>query len=95
MLERSCYNRSMVKKPKRPRDTNQLAKLILDLATGDAEEENLQNEGKDPAAVALGRKGGKKGGRARAEKLTAEQRSEIARNAAKARWKKRSSNNQS
>lgn len=86
MLERSCYNRGMPKKPKRPRDTNQLAKLIVDLATGDAEEEKPQDDGKDPAAVALGRKGGKKGGKARAEKLTPEQRSEIARKAAKARW---------
>jgi hypothetical protein len=44
-------------------------------------------EGKNPAAVALGRLGGLKGGRARADKLTAEQRSEIARKAARARWK--------
>jgi hypothetical protein len=43
--------------------------------------------GKDPAAVALGRKGGLKGGKARAAKLTAEQRSEIAKRAASARWK--------
>lgn len=77
----------MSAKPKRPRDTNQLAKAIVDLTTGDAEEEN-PNEGKDPAAVALGRKGGLKGGKARAKKLTAEERSEIARIAADARWKK-------
>jgi len=74
-------------KPKRPRDTNQLAKSIVDLTTGEAEEEN-PDEGKDPAAVALGRKGGLKGGKARATKLTPEQRSEIARLAAEARWKK-------
>lgn len=43
---------------------------------------------KNPAAVALGRLGGKKGGKARAEKLSAERRSEIAREAAKARWNK-------
>ena len=72
-------------KPKRPRDTNQLAKSIVDLTTGDAKEAN-RDEGKDPAAVALGRKGGLKGGKARAEKLTPEQRSEIAKKAAKARW---------
>jgi hypothetical protein len=41
---------------------------------------------KNPAAVALGRLGGIKGGKARAEKLTAEERSEIARRAASARW---------
>lgn len=45
--------------------------------------------GKDPAAVALGRKGGLKGGKARAEKLTPEQRSEIAKRAASARWRTR------
>jgi len=81
------YNQGMTKKPKRPRDTNQLAKMIVDLTTGDVKEEK-KDDGKDPAAVALGRKGGKKGGKARAEKLTAEERSAIARKAAKARWSK-------
>lgn len=47
------------------------------------------SEGKNPAAVELGRLGGLKGGKARAEKLTKEQRSEIARKAAKARWDKK------
>jgi hypothetical protein len=46
-------------------------------------------EEKNPAAVALGKLGGRKGGKARAEKLTPEQRSEIAREAAKARWAKK------
>ena len=73
-------------KPKRPRDPNQLAKLIADIATGEVTETQT-DDGKDPAAVALGRKGGLKGGEARAKKLTAEQRSEIAKKAAKARWK--------
>ena len=77
----------MTKNPKRPRDANQLAKSIVDLATGEIEEANLEIA-KDSAAVALGRKGGLKGGKARAEKLTPEQRSEIARLAAAARWKK-------
>jgi hypothetical protein len=48
-------------------------------------------DGKNPAAVALGRLGGKKGGDARAKKLTAEQRREIAKKAAEARWKKKRS----
>ena len=74
--------------PKRPRDTNQLAKAIVDLSTGEAEEPNPE-EGKDPAAVALGRKGGLKGGKARAAKMTKKQRSEAARNAALARWSKK------
>ncbi len=72
---------------KRPRDVSQRAKLIVDIATGEAEDEN-PDEGTNPHAVALGRLGGKKGGKARAMKLTPEQRSEIARVAAAARWKK-------
>ena len=71
--------------PKRPRDPNQLAKLITGLATGEIEEQTPEST-KDPAAVALGRKGGLKGGRARADKLTPEQRKEIAQKAAAKRW---------
>ena len=67
---------------------NQLAKLIADIATGQVAEEAKPADGKDPAAVALGRKGGLKGGSARAKKLTAEERSEIAKKAAKTRWAK-------
>ena len=48
-----------------------------------------ESSGKNPAAVALGRLGGKKGGLARAKKLTAEQRREIAKKAAQARWAKK------
>jgi hypothetical protein len=73
-------------KLKRPRDPLQLAKLIGDIATGQIEEKT--DDGKNAAAVSLGRKGGLKGGKARAIKLTPKQRSEIARVAAKARWKK-------
>jgi hypothetical protein len=72
---------------KRPRDPNQLGKLIVDIATGDVED-TAPDDGKDPAAVELGRKGGLKGGRARAAKMTPEQRSEAARRAARARWSK-------
>lgn len=68
---------------KRPADFNKRAKSIVDLATGAAPDPDA---GKDPAAVALGRKGGLKGGKARAAKLTKKQRSESARKAAKARW---------
>jgi len=76
-------------KKKRPRDVNQLAKVIVDEPTGDAAVEDTPScDGKNPAAVALGRLGGKKGGKARAATLTKEQRSEIARKAARARWKK-------
>ena len=67
-----------------PRDVNQRAKATLDLFLGErqAEPERV----KDPAAVELGRRGGLKGGLARAKKLSPEQRSEIAKKAARARW---------
>ena len=74
---------------KRPRDPLQLAKLIGDIATGQVEdrEPTPEEQGKDPAAVALGRKGGLKGGKARAAKLSDSQRVQAARKAAKARWR--------
>lgn len=65
---------------KRPTDPNRLAKQIID--------EAAENVEKNPAAVALGRLGGLKGGKARADKLSAEKRAEIARKAAEARWKR-------
>jgi hypothetical protein len=70
---------------KRPRDPHQLGKLIVDIATGDTDDAP-EGDGKDPAAVALGRKGGLKGGKARAAKMTAEERTESARRAARVRW---------
>jgi hypothetical protein len=66
-----------------PADLNRLAAAIVDQATGNAPDPDA---GKNPAAVALGRLGGAKGGAARAAKLTPEQRSEIAKKAAAARW---------
>lgn len=69
------------KRAKRPRDTNQLAKFVVDVATGEAENDFDKNPNQ--------RKGGKLGGRIRAQKLSPEQRSEIARAAALTRWKKR------
>ncbi len=76
------------KKKKRPRDMNQLAKEIVDIATGRSDDE-ISDDKKDPQKR-RGRAGGKKGGRARAMRLTAEERSEVARVAARARWKKKS-----
>lgn len=74
------------KKPKRPRDLSLLAKKIVDLATeGEPAEEPSD---KNPHAVALGKLGGKKGGPARAKKMSPEERKEAARKAAKARWNK-------
>lgn len=74
-------------KPKRPRDANQLAKRIVDLSTGEAEDKPV-DDGKDPAAVALGRRGGLIGGKARAAKLSKKKRQDIAKKAAKARWER-------
>lgn len=76
----------------RPRDPVQLGKLIGDILTGQVEDQaqpSKADEGKDPAAMALGRKGGLKGGAARAAKMSPERRAEIAKKAAKARWKDR------
>ena len=79
----------MSKKSKMPTDVNQRAKAIVDFATG-TEDVPDPDEGKDPAAVALGRKGGQKGGKARAEKLSPEERSAAAQRAAQARWARKS-----
>jgi hypothetical protein len=81
----------MPKRSSKSRDLNAMAAAIVDQATSD-EPEPDPGEGKNPAAVELGRLGGKKGGRARAEKLTPKQRSEIARKAAQARWRGESRN---
>lgn len=72
------------KNKKRPRDLNEMAASILEDAVNPQPEEPTDD--KNPHAVALGRLGGLKGGNARASKLTPEQRSEIAKKAAKARW---------
>jgi hypothetical protein len=69
-----------------PRDTNQLGKLLVDMATGMVPPEPEPASAKNPAAVALGRLGGLKGGKARAKALTKKERSEAAKTAAKARW---------
>ena len=70
-------------------DTNQLAALIVERATSMGRAKDDQNvTTKDPAAVAQGRRGGLKGGKARAASLTKKRRSEIAKKAAKARWTK-------
>ena len=77
------------RKKSRPPDLNKLAAAIVADATDErSEEEQLRAEGKNPAAVALGMLGGLKGGPARAKRLTARRRSEIAALAARARWSK-------
>ena len=78
------YDLGMPKRPtKRRTDPFQLARHVLDTVVPDTSRPKEKN----PAAVALGRLGGLKGGKARAEKLTAKKRAEIAKKAAKARWK--------
>lgn len=74
------------KQPKRPRDFSQAAKLVVDIAAGEAEDRPLtpEEQGKDPAAVALG----KRGGTARAAKISPQRRAEIAKKAAEKRWKR-------
>ncbi len=71
-----------------PRDTNQLAHKILQIAIGEDAPELDPNQGKDPAAVALGRKGGLKGGKARWKGISRAERKKLASNAARARWKR-------
>jgi hypothetical protein len=78
------------RKLKRPRDINQLAFQIVQEATGQAP--RLPEEPEDPiraAAAALGRRGGLKGGKARSESMTPEERSASAKKAAAARWDKK------
>lgn len=74
--------------PKRPRDPNQLAKMIVDIATGEMDD-TISESKRQPTHK--GRAGGLKGGKARARKLPIQKRSEIARKAARARWAKRRS----
>lgn len=73
---------------KRPRDTNQLAWQIVQEATGGAQAEPEPQDTRNPAAVALSKLGASKGGKARAESLTASKRRQIARKAAQVRWKR-------
>ncbi|MEO5928996.1 MAG: hypothetical protein ABIR47_03600 [Candidatus Kapaibacterium sp.] len=73
---------------KLPRDPNQRAKSIVEIATGEADAPTAPTSTKNPAAVELGRLGGLKGGKARAAKMTPERRKEIAKKAAETRWKK-------
>ena len=74
------------KRKQRPRDPLALARLIGDIATGQTPDTEPDN--RNQAAVELGRLGGKRGGRARADKMTPERRKEIAQKAAQKRWSK-------
>ena len=72
---------------KRPRDPNELAKQLVDEATNEeSDSDSEDSEAEESPKAKSGRKGGLKGGRARAEKLTPEERKEIAEKAARARW---------
>ena len=76
---------------KRPRDPNQLAAFVVGMSTGEMPIEITPDEKpvKNPAAVALGKLGGAKGGKARADSMTPERRKEIAQKAAAKRWGER------
>jgi hypothetical protein len=76
----------MRKRSGKKKDLNELAFSVVQQITG--ESPALPEREKNPAAVALGRLGGLKGGKARAEKLSAKQRKQSAKNAARARWAK-------
>jgi len=85
MLDRLCYPLSM---KKTPIEINKLAAFIVDQATNEDKPKEPEQPEKNKAAQELGRLGGLKGGKARADKLTPERKKEIAQKAAKARWKK-------
>jgi hypothetical protein len=93
-VESVSYDTSMPKRSSnKKKDFNELAASIVGRATGEPEEpqgEKAYRTAASGAAATLGRLGGLKGGKARAEKLTAEQRSQIAKEAAEARWGKKS-----
>jgi hypothetical protein len=80
----AAYSSDMTKHPKRPRDSAQLAKRIVDIATGEIE------DGAPPPTPSqeFARKGGLQGGKNRAEKLSPRRRTEIAKKAATTRWRK-------
>lgn len=80
----------MSEKIKRPSDTNQHAKLIVDVTVGEKYLPEKQPSKKNPHAVALGKLGGEKGGKNRALKLNSEEKTRIASHAAKQRWNKNS-----
>lgn len=85
MPERSSNQKSKKK------DINETAFSIMQRATGQAEKQDAPQGEKNAAAVVMGRLGGLKGGKARAKKLNAEERTRIAQKAARARWKKNQS----
>ena len=74
----------MPKRSRKPADLNRLAASVVKEAT---DPDFDPYRGKNPAAVELGRLGGKKGGKARAAKLTAQERSDIGKKGAEARWR--------
>jgi hypothetical protein len=82
----------MQKRSRMPRDVNRLAHKILQIAAAEDVEPEKPDDGKDPAAVALGRKGGLIGGKKRWEGVSTAERTKLAKKAANSRWRKRRSN---
>lgn len=83
------YGSGMPKRSSKPTDLNARAAAIVAQSVDADDKGDDPYEGKNPAAVQLGRLGGQKGGKARAAKLSPRKRSEIAKKAAKARWEKK------
>jgi hypothetical protein len=89
----ACHNEGMLTRPSKGHDFATVARSVVELAIGeklDGSPLENPNAGKSQAAIARGKLAGPKGGRSRAKNLTPEQRTDIARIAAEARWKKRS-----
>lgn len=91
MLDRISKNLYIwgMAKAKHPADLNKRAKSIVDIATGEIDQTPVEKDALSSAASLLGRKGGAKGGKARAESLSPKRRSEIAKKAAQQRWSKK------
>jgi len=83
------WHTQAVAKPKRPRDFAQLGKLIVDIATGASPNDSPKGNEPETRAARAGRKGGLRGGNARAAKLSPRKRREIAKKAAMMRWRGR------
>jgi hypothetical protein len=91
MPTRSSKTKAKSKREGTPHDFTVVARRVVEQAIGEKLDGSSlpdPDEGKNPAAVALGKLGGAKGGAARAQRLSAKRRSQIARAAAKARWER-------
>jgi len=84
----AAHTVTMQKRNRMPRDVNQLAKLTVEMSTGEVGERKVTRDEISRVMAEMGRRGGKIGGKRKLETLTPERRQEIALNAARARWAK-------